>query len=275
MGRSEEIARLVRDAGGVASAAQVTEAGFLPGSISHALKSGAIDRLTRGVYRSPEVLGDEFAAVTYRWRRCVLSHGSALYLAGLSDRVPGALDATVPHGYNPRGLSREHPDVRVHRVNEDVHELGITEANPPPRRRDGEGVLRGARGGRPHLSEGLWWGRPAARPRRGRGLLQEGRRRPRESRADAHGARRRGGVQDVSGGARMTRGDASLRGKLKAMAKKCNLKLQGLLQMYLFEHLLMRLEKSDYAETFVLEGGLPISSMTGTPLVLHEQNNDA
>lgn len=131
MGKSEEIARLVRDAGGVASAAQITEAGFLPGSISHALKSGAIDKLTRGVYCSPEVLDDEFAAVTYRWRKCVLSHGSALYLAGLSDRVLGALDVTVPHGYNPRGLSREHPDVRIHRVNKDVYELGIAEAKSP------------------------------------------------------------------------------------------------------------------------------------------------
>lgn len=32
--------------------------------------------------------------------------------------------------------------------------------------------------------------------------------------------------------------------------------------MYLFEHLLIRLERSDYAETFVLKGGLLISSMT-------------
>ena len=61
----------------------------------------------------------------------MLSHGSALYLAGLSDRVPGALDVTVPHGYNPRGLSLEHPDVRVHRVNKDVYELGIIEAKSP------------------------------------------------------------------------------------------------------------------------------------------------
>ena len=61
----------------------------------------------------------------------------------------------------------------------------------------------------------------------------------------------------------MTRGDASLKGKIKAMAKKSNLKPQELLQMYLFEYLLMRLEKSDYAETFVLKGGLLISSMTG------------
>lgn len=61
----------------------------------------------------------------------------------------------------------------------------------------------------------------------------------------------------------MMRSDASLKGKIKAMAKKSNLKPQELLQMYLFEHLLMRLDKSDYSETFVLKGGLLISSMTG------------
>ena len=61
----------------------------------------------------------------------------------------------------------------------------------------------------------------------------------------------------------MTRSDASLKGKVKAMAKKHSLKPQELLQMYLFERLLIRLEKSDYAETFVLKGGLLISSMTG------------
>lgn len=59
------------------------------------------------------------------------------------------------------------------------------------------------------------------------------------------------------------RSDASLKGKIKALAKKSNLKPQELLQMYLFEHLLMRLGKSGYAEAFVLKGGLLISSMTG------------
>ena len=61
----------------------------------------------------------------------------------------------------------------------------------------------------------------------------------------------------------MMRSDASLKGKIKALAKKSNLKPQELLQMYLFEHLLMRLGKSGYVEAFVLKGGLLISSMTG------------
>lgn len=131
MSRSEEIAEFVEDSGGIASAAQIAEAGFPPGSVSYALESGAIDRLTRGVYCSPEVFDDEFAAISYRWGKCVLSHGSALYLAGLSDRVPAAIDVTVPHGYNPRGLVREHPDARIHRVSLELYKLGIIEAKSP------------------------------------------------------------------------------------------------------------------------------------------------
>lgn len=131
MSRSEEIAEFVEDSGGIASAAQIAKAGFLPGSISYALESGAIDKLTRGVYCLPEVFDDEFAAISYRWSKCVLSHGSALYLAGLSDRVPAAIDVTVPHGYNPRGLTQEYPDTKIHRLSPELYELGIVKAKSP------------------------------------------------------------------------------------------------------------------------------------------------
>lgn len=59
------------------------------------------------------------------------------------------------------------------------------------------------------------------------------------------------------------RNDASLKGKVRHFAKEHGLKPQEVLQMYLFEHLLMRLAKSPYADRFVLKGGLLISSMTG------------
>lgn len=62
------------------------------------------------------------------------------------------------------------------------------------------------------------------------------------------------------------RNDASLRGKIRSVAKRAGLRPQELLQMYLFEHLLLRLEKSPYAEKFVLKGGLLIASMIGVSL---------
>ena len=57
--------------------------------------------------------------------------------------------------------------------------------------------------------------------------------------------------------------DASLKGKIRQIAKEHGLKSQEVLQMYLFEHLLMRLEKSAFADKFVLKGGLLIAAMTG------------
>lgn len=57
--------------------------------------------------------------------------------------------------------------------------------------------------------------------------------------------------------------DASLRGKIRYIAKMNNLHAQEVLQMYLFECLLKRLAASNYADKFILKGGLLISSMIG------------
>ena len=131
MAQAEELARFIDASGGVASAAQIKKAGFLPGAIPHALEAGAIDKLTRGVYCAVDIFDDEFAAIANRWKRCVFSHGSALFLAGLSDRVPGQLDVSVPYGYNPVGIRVEYSGVRIHRVKPDIYELGITETKTP------------------------------------------------------------------------------------------------------------------------------------------------
>ena len=62
------------------------------------------------------------------------------------------------------------------------------------------------------------------------------------------------------------RNDASLRGKIRAIAKERRLRPQEVLQMFLFEHLLLRLEKTSYVDKFILKGGLLISSMIGVSL---------
>lgn len=99
--------------------------------IEYALNRGWIDKLTRGVYCSLDVLDDEFAAVTMRWPKCILSHATALYLLGLSDRVPGNLSVSVPRGYNPQELRRIHPDMRIHRENDKLYGLGKTSVKDP------------------------------------------------------------------------------------------------------------------------------------------------
>lgn len=131
MTKSDEIAAYINSVGGVATAAQLKSASFLPGSIAYALEVGSIDRITRGVYCSVDLFEDDFAAISNRWTKCVFSHGSALYLLGLSDRVPGTIDVSVPHGYNPQGLVAEYPDIHIHRLRRDLYDMGIIEAKSP------------------------------------------------------------------------------------------------------------------------------------------------
>ena len=54
-----------------------------------------------------------------------------------------------------------------------------------------------------------------------------------------------------------------LKGSIRSMAEKKNLRTQEVLQMFLFERILERLANSAYQKNFILKGGLLISSMIG------------
>jgi len=54
-----------------------------------------------------------------------------------------------------------------------------------------------------------------------------------------------------------------LKGSIRNMATKKNLRAQEVLQMFLFERILERLASSTYRDNFILKGGLLISSMIG------------
>ena len=53
--RVDELVDFVALVGGVASSSQLKSAGFSAGLIAHASEGGRIERLTRGVYCTPDV----------------------------------------------------------------------------------------------------------------------------------------------------------------------------------------------------------------------------
>ena len=54
-----------------------------------------------------------------------------------------------------------------------------------------------------------------------------------------------------------------LKSRIRIIANEKGLSSQEILQMYLFEHVLMRLAKSPYRDNFVIKGGFLIASMVG------------
>lgn len=55
----------------------------------------------------------------------------------------------------------------------------------------------------------------------------------------------------------------SIKGKIRSLAEKKNLKSQEVLQIYFFERFLERLSKSKYKNNFIIKGGFLISSLIG------------
>ena len=55
----------------------------------------------------------------------------------------------------------------------------------------------------------------------------------------------------------------SIKGKIRNLAEKKNLKSLEVLQIYFFERFLERLSKSKYKNNFVIKGEFPISSLIG------------
>ena len=84
--------------GGMADSSQRKGAGFSAGLISYASETGLINRISRGSYCTPDVFEDDFLVMGARGRKCIFSHNSALYLNGLSDRLPIVQSVTVPRG---------------------------------------------------------------------------------------------------------------------------------------------------------------------------------
>lgn len=123
--QSDKLVAFLESKGGVAKQAELRAAGFSAGLISSLAERGAINRETRGVYALPDALLDDFEVVTSRWGRAVISHGSALYLHGLTDRFPLALDVTFPRTYNTGSFATAYPGAVVHRANSERYPIGI------------------------------------------------------------------------------------------------------------------------------------------------------
>lgn len=127
----DELVSYIDAEGGVAYSSQLKGVGFSAGLISYASETGLIDRISRGIYCTPDVFEDDFLVIGTRWRRCIFSHNSALYLNGLSDRLPVVQSVTVPRGYNPVRLIEEFPGIQIHWVRPDIYELGATNIMTP------------------------------------------------------------------------------------------------------------------------------------------------
>ena len=86
-------------------------------------------KLSQGVYLAPDSWEDGLYALQQRFCKAVISHETALYLLGLSEREPTRYEFTVPHGYNATSLKRQ--DAAVYSVKPEWYPIGIVDSKTP------------------------------------------------------------------------------------------------------------------------------------------------
>lgn len=100
MSEKKKVLDLATRQNGVVTAKDAALLGIPCRALFDCVKDGTLLRDNRGVYIVPDHFSDEFLTAQYKYPKGVFAFNTALYLWGLSDRVPLQLEMTFPKGYN-------------------------------------------------------------------------------------------------------------------------------------------------------------------------------
>lgn len=127
----EGLRTVIEQYDGIASLEQLQKAGFSRMMIYAGLKDGVLNKEAHGNYSIADQQPDEYRIIQCRSDKVVFSHATALFLHGLSDRVPHTLDITVPQGDNVSKIKRDYSNTRFHYCKKDLWQLGLTKIVTP------------------------------------------------------------------------------------------------------------------------------------------------
>lgn len=87
------------------------------------VKNGTLERVSHGVYASPDILPDKMYIFQKRRPKLIYSHETALFLHNLTDRDPINYSVTVPRGYNNKSLIKD--GITVFSVKPDLYKRDV------------------------------------------------------------------------------------------------------------------------------------------------------
>ena len=124
MGYAEKLEMLLKEQGNTITTAEANAAGIPNEGLRILVSRGLLERVSHGVYISPEAFFDKMYVMQKRLSKIIYSHETALFLHDLTDRDPIQYAATVPTGYEVKRLKEE--NVKVFYIKGELHELGAT-----------------------------------------------------------------------------------------------------------------------------------------------------
>ena len=127
----DHLKSLIERNGGIISAKDIQKAGIDRTVLYDSLAKGFIVKESHGNYVLADEHPDEFRIIQNRSDKLIFSHGTALFLHGMSDRVPHMLDITVPQGDNVSRIKKNYERTKFHYCKKEVWNLGIVTVKTP------------------------------------------------------------------------------------------------------------------------------------------------
>ena len=129
MTKYEQLDKRLREQAGIIQSSDAAALGVSRPYFSEYVAQRGLERVSRGVYLSPDSVSDPFFILQARWPQAVISHEAALYLWGLAEREPMPIAVTVKTGYNASNLTAE--GIKVYKIKQELFDLGKTQADTP------------------------------------------------------------------------------------------------------------------------------------------------
>ena len=124
-----EISTIATHHGGIIETKIAAEHGISRAMLSKLCKEEKIFRIAKGQYVLPDSLQDELLSISKRAPHILFSHETALFLNGISDRMPFVHAITAPTGCMPSTALREM--CKVYYIKPELLNLGKTMCKTP------------------------------------------------------------------------------------------------------------------------------------------------
>lgn len=117
-----EIKKIAEENGGIIDNKHAASAGVSRAMLSKLCKENKIQRLMRGQYVLVDDIQDELLSISMRSKHLIFSHETALFLHGISDRIPFEHSLTAPSNRVPSKAIQQ--DCKIYYIKPELFELG-------------------------------------------------------------------------------------------------------------------------------------------------------
>lgn len=129
MKKKEKLDYMLYQKNGILLTVDVVEAGISRTYLMEYAKMMGLERVSKGIYLSPDTWVDPYYLLQTRYPQIIFSHETALYLLGMAEREPLQFTVTAKAGYHAKSM--EEQNVKVYRVKKELLELGIVNLESP------------------------------------------------------------------------------------------------------------------------------------------------